>query len=407
MGKAKHSLGAAWREARKRTSDAVSAGMSRAEAADPERVRHLKDASARVKQRASEVGRTATQKRNDLTLRLAASTTGAIAGQKIAKMSGKMVAFPILSLPADVFNERHGINDLVQRLQKSPADAHANLVLAESLSRMQREVLALVAVRTVVTMSPLALMIREGMKTAGALTRGNDLPMIDKLLKRAYGLAMTQLRTCPGDPEALHIVARVYLAKRNPRGALKPALLGVAGRPSGKSGPIFYTLSRAYQALGDRENTRLSAEAAIEEECSLGWLPLSDLIFDNLEISTSADRHKAYVEALSHVSQEDLASYAGISPQTGDVVRSVYALQKSKALASYAHAGESVRVFQGKIAQRVSSTRFKRAALPSGPQTGASEDSVTELSAAEDSATAEAQQEQPNTRPHTEGVSDG
>ncbi|NGN69007.1 hypothetical protein G5C51_34605 [Streptomyces sp. A7024] len=358
MGNARNSLGAAWREARKKTGDAVSAGVKGAEAAKPEQVRQIKEAGVKAQQKAGGMRRTAAEKRSELTLRLAASSFGSAAGQKLARMGGGVAALPVLSLPADLFNERHGVNVLAQRLKQAPDDAFAHLKLAESLIRMQREMLVLVAARSVATMSPLPLMIREGVRTAGAVSRGDGLPIIDKLLKRAYGLAMARLRKHPSDPESLHAIARVYLAKHNPRGALKPALLGVTGRPQGQSGPVFYTLSRSYQALDDDGNARLSAQAAIDDDFSLGWLILSDLVYGDPALTTTAARRQAYLQALGHVTQKDLVSYAGIRPQAGEVVKSVYALQKSKTITTYSKASESVKQLQGKVVKLSSRARL-------------------------------------------------
>ncbi|MFJ8712805.1 hypothetical protein ACIRD9_06295 [Streptomyces violaceus] len=353
----RNSLGAAWREARKLTSDAVSAGVSRAETANPEYVQRMKDARAKAAQRARELGRTASRKRSELTLRFAATSMGTATGRGMAKLGSTMSTLPVLSLPSDVFNERNGINCLSERLQDSPDDPFVNLVLAESIARMQREMLTLAAVRTAVTMSPVALLMRESMKTASALNRANELPLVDKLLKRAYGMAMTQLRSHPGEPASLHIISRVYLAKRNPQGCLKPALLGVCRDTPDESGPIFYTMSRAYQALGDKENARSSARAAIDSDFSLGWLTLSDLIYEDPELATVTARHKAYVEALSNVTQEDLASYAGIDPQAKEIAKSVYALQKTKALTAYDNVNQSVKRVHENMTQRISAAR--------------------------------------------------
>jgi len=381
----KHTLGAAWRETRKRTADAVSAGMSRAEATDPDRVRQAKDAGGKIAKRAGGMGHKATRKRNELTLRLAASSLGGKAGRGMAKMGGRMSSVPILSLPADVFNEKNGINELTQRLQKEPENPYTYLVLAESISRMQREMLALVVVRTAVTMDATALLMRESMKTVGALGRADELPVVDKLLKRAYGLAMSRLREHPGDPASLHVVARVYLAKRNPQECLKPALLGVSGRHEGESGresgPLFYTLSRAYQSLRNKEKARLAAQASIEDEFSLGWLTLGDLVYEDPELVTTAARSKAYAEALDHVVPDDLVAYAGIRPQAGDVFRSVLKLQKSKAVTSYTNVNGYVKRAQGSMAQRITSARtsLSERVAPPVPKP------ITERPAAEDS----------------------
>ncbi|MFC9681831.1 hypothetical protein [Streptomyces sp. NPDC056948] len=376
-GHRKHSLGAAWREARKLTSDAVSAGMSRAETANPEYVQRMKDARVKAAQRAKELGRTASRKRSELTLRFAATSMGTATGRGAAKLGSTMSTLPVLSLPSDVFNERNGINRLAERLRESPDDPFVNLVLAESISRMQRELLTLTAVRTAVTMSPVALLMRESMKTASALNRANELPLVDKLLKRAYGMAMSQLRTHPGEPASLHIISRVYLAKRNPQGCLKPALLGVCRDDTpGEAGPIFYTMSRAYQSLGDQENARSSAQAAIDDDFSLGWLTLSDLIYEDPDLATAKARHKAYLEALSHVTQEDLACYAGIDPRTKEIAKSVYALQKTKALTAYANVNQSVKRVRENVTQRISAARQvtdERKSPPSLPAGGASD----------------------------------
>ncbi|MEU2542009.1 hypothetical protein [Streptomyces iakyrus] len=369
----RNSLGAAWREARKLTSDAVSAGVSRAETANPEYVQRMKDARAKAAQHARELGRTASRKRSELTLRFAATSMGTATGRGMAKLGSTMSTLPVLSLPSDVFNERNGINCLSERLRESPDDPFVNLVLAESIARMQREVLTLTAVRTAVTMSPVALLMRESMKTANALNRANELPLVDKLLKRAYGMAMAQLRSHPGEPASLHIISRVYLAKRNPQGCLKPALLGVCQDTPGESGPIFYTMSRAYQTLGDKENARSSARAALDSDFSLGWLTLSDLIYEDPELATVTARHKAYLEALSNVTQEDLASYAGIDPQAKEIAKSVYALQKTKALTAYANVNQSVKRVHENVTQRISAARQatdERKSSPSLPEGG-------------------------------------
>lgn len=367
MGKKKHSLAAAWRETRKLTSDAMAAGMSRAESANPEYVQRVKEAHAKAAQRTKDLGRTAARKRDELTRRFAATSAGSATGRGVAKWGSRMSTTPVLSLPSDVFNERNGINHLTKRLQESPNDPYVNLVLAESIARMQREMLAFVAARTAVSLSPLALLMRESAKTAGALNRPGDLPVVDRLLKRAYGMAMTRLQKNPGDPMSLHVISRVYLAKRNPQGCLKPALLGTVGGNPGESGPIFYTMSRAYRALGEKANARSSAQAAIDDQCSLGWMTLGDLIFEDPDLTTTAARHKAYLETLARVTQEDLAAYAGFPPRTS-IVKSVYALQKAKALASYAGMNQSMKRVQDNVAQRMSAARQESADRKATPR---------------------------------------
>jgi tetratricopeptide (TPR) repeat protein len=177
------------------------------------------------------------------------------------------------------------------------------------------------------------------LKTGASLGADSSLPASEQLLLRAFRLAEERLRS-GFDAHALHVIARVYLAKRSPEAAVEPAKLALADPSDPARGHFLFTLGRAYLATGRTDDAQRAAELSLATGTTLGHELLADLLFREGEADETKQRHGEYVDLLGKVDDADRSAYYGTSRSGRDAASAVLESQKAK-LAETVERGKS------------------------------------------------------------------
>jgi hypothetical protein len=335
-------LRAAVKEASKRSRDGAKAARVGAETAI-ERARESEDvrlsriagaaeksaAKVRSSAKRAKVAPGRTRARHDaLSGRAGATAVGAGVGRVTRRAGGELQRIPVLSLPSEVLRQKNGVVHLTERIEQEPANPFAYLWLAEALDSFQRDMSRYLVART--ALSPSSLLTYHAIKSAASLGTDSELSQTETLLRRAYGLATSRLNAGGFDAEALHVIARVYLAKSNPDVAIKPAKLAVSGKDCPDRGAVLFTLARAFLAVRDHRAARNAAQTAAEEGCTLGYLVLADLLIEESDGASIGARHKEFVELCGRVSRKQRVDYYGTHRTQREILAGVWAGQLDK-----------------------------------------------------------------------------
>jgi predicted Zn-dependent protease len=254
---------------------------------------------------------------------------GRIVGAFTRDSIGFLSKLPVLSAVGDAFRAANGIDSLTSHLRRNPNEAVRHLLLAEALKRMETDQRRYRAIRA--TVDPTYLVVDSAIRTTASL--GNNTEHDDaatKLLKNAFALSLKTLRHTPRDPEALHVLSRVYLITGQFGEAIRFAKLAVLASPN--DGQPMYSLARAYLACEQRENAKRAAEIAVHRGASCAYDLLAELAITS-ENATSSDRVDAYVHLRSLATTESRALYWGPSATGVDLVTAVGSTQFAKSQA--------------------------------------------------------------------------
>ena len=252
-----------------------------------------------------------------------ASSTGSLARRARKTLAG----LPGLSAPADLVAARHCVDLLAARFKDDPADPRHNVWLAEALLHTQRDLRTLVGLRCVV--NPTSIITRTAIQQVARLGDGSDgEDAAVKLLRRAFSLSASRLRQDRVDAVALHVLARVYLARGMPRESLGLARLAAAV-DSPERADVLVTAARALHRLGRRDDAARAAERAVQEGATLGYDVLARLLAT--EASDPSGRIARLRELRRKVRPEDRARYAGAARTPAEVALAAKAAQWRKA----------------------------------------------------------------------------
>lgn len=318
-------LRAAAAEAKARGKDGVEAARRRAQEANPEAYRR----SEKVIRGSLEQQKALQDKLNEGYRAAGETTVGSATGGAVRRVGSVARQLPLLSAAADVMQEKNNVRVLAEQAAANPNDPLVHLWLGEAMVTMARDQLVFDAVRTAV--NPMTAVVRESARALGGL--GAGVNPVQHVLGRAHALSVLRLRTNKRDDVALHVVARVALAKNRPEEAVTPAKLAATASSGTDRGFAFATLSRAFLGIGDDTLARRAATAAVAAGCTLGWDTLAELLYradEVVEEQADRSRYRQYVDTRSKVSSEDRRRYAGNNRDSSDVARSVLKLQGDK-----------------------------------------------------------------------------
>lgn len=242
---------------------------------------------------------------------------------------------PLVSLIPDVMTELSGTRSLAERLAQEPTSMSLNLWLGEALVNQERSQRIYVSARTVT--DPSWMVTRQAVRAA-LKTQGPDLgDQARRYLTRAYGLAAGQLQREPHDASAYHVVARYYLASRNPNGGLKAAKLAVGLSQGELHAQALVTLARVYLASQTHRSASLSAMLATERGCTLGYEVLGDLLFIGDDVLGRRERLNAFSTLQAQIEPADREAYYGTYRSMSHTVRAVALSQWSKTKSQGGH----------------------------------------------------------------------
>ena len=190
------------------------------------------------------------------------------------------------------------------------------------------------------------------MKFAAGLGQdGADEPASARFLRRSFQLAAPAAKAGSRDSVALHVLARVYLARGMPADALRLAKLSAAGAHDPHAADALVTAARAYKALAQHRNAADAARLAVERGSTLGYEILAAAAGSGDEATTALARISATGDLLQRIELSDRARYHGVARTPAQIAqiaaqqqraKASEASQKSKELAR--DAAQSVRI---------------------------------------------------------------
>jgi hypothetical protein len=255
---------------------------------------------------------------------------------------------------ADLIAARHCVDVLAARLREDPRNPQCQVWLAEALLRMRRDMRAWARVRGIA--EPASILVRTTVRQMALLgEEGGAEEPAGRLLKRAFALAAAHARRDNGDPVALHVLARVYLARRMPADALRMARLAGMVAPDERA-DVLVTAARSFHRLGRRDDASLVAGRAVEQGSTLGYEVLAQLLLaDRSRLTRDPTGCVAgWMELRRKVRVEDRATYFGATRTPAEIALAVKSAQWQKVGGTLSDAG--------KLADRA------RRAVMKGPQ---------------------------------------
>jgi hypothetical protein len=250
------------------------------------------------------------QARNDAIDQLASTPTGAALGERTRQIGSIVSRLPALSAITDAALSRHGVAHLHQQFKDDPTDPARALHLAEALLRVRQDLQRYRIVRSIT--SPSYLLISQSIRAAGEVGAEDRDPPETVLLKRAFAGARRRVRCNPVDAEALHVLARVYLAQQHFTHAERLAKASFMAEPRD---PLpLVTVARAQLALGKLAEARSTAERAAAKGAGFGNEVLARIVLAEAAGDTDVDRYEAL---RATIGQHDKIAYLGVAV-TGD-----------------------------------------------------------------------------------------
>jgi hypothetical protein len=318
---------AAAKDGSRRGRGIANAAAEKGRSLDPNRseraVEAAKDAAAKLKK----LGSWGSKTRDAVTAAASASEKARTVGRGLRALSGELQRLPVVSLPADLLRAKSSIAELAERFRAEPENPYASLWLGEALKALERDTRYYLVARGV--LQPTALLASQALKTGALVGAEPAESASERMLARAFELAERRLKD-GFDAHALHVIARVYLARRTPDAALEPARLALADASETGRGAFLFTLGRALLGTGRLSEARRAAELAIAAGMSLGHELLAELLFRDDDAGEEAGRRQAYVELLDRVDERDRIGYFGTSRSGSDVVRVTLGAQREK-----------------------------------------------------------------------------
>jgi hypothetical protein len=251
---------------------------------------------------------------------------GKMLGEKSTHVVGFLSKLPVLSLATDIMRARNGIDGLYEHLKADPNDPERFLWLAEAMDRMDRDQHRYTTIRS--AMDPSYLLTRQAIKTSTELGKEAIEAPRRRLLKNAFALSISRLKKKPSDRDAIHVLARVYLAQKLLSESMRFSKLAIIADPN--DGLALVTLGRVYLAHDQLENARRAGQLAIERGSSMGNEILAEVLLKE-NAGDAPARIERYSDILDQVSQQDRERYWGPSVQGVNMVEAIGAAQMKKA----------------------------------------------------------------------------
>lgn len=337
------------KEGIKRRREIASAATEKAVGLDPDRAAKAADVGRAAFGKAKRLGAFAKNKQDALVAKAGASRPGEAVGRGARRVGAELQDVAGLSAPSDALRAKNGIAELAALVEAQPDDPYAYLWLAEALKTLERDTRVYVVARALA--NPTSLATRHLLKTGASIGAEPAVPASEQMLRRAHALADHRLKQ-GFDAHALHVIARVYLAKGSPEAAIRPATLALRDLSHPGCGEFFFTLGRAYLAAGQLPSARRAAERSIESGTTLGYELLADLLFSEDGANAAKERHHEYVELLARVDRADRTSYYGVDRSGSAAVKAVLESQKAKLADSVERGKAGVRAVKAELKRR-------------------------------------------------------
>ena len=274
---------------------------------------------------AASTGREKIQTKSD---ELSETESGKRVGGAVRKVGQVVSGLPILSAVIDAIRAKNCVDLLQLRFQQEPQNPYTNLWLAESLIKTSQDISKYRYVRGAI--DPSSFLIAGAMKKTAEIGK-DSIPTDEKLLRRAWILAIKNLKKSPRDSETLDVLARVYLAKGDRHRAIataKAAILADQRNPIAR-----VTLGRAL--LADRKFTQARdvGVSAVQAGSTLGYLISAEASQiesrDGNRVHVS-ERVKAFEKLVANVTSVDRILYSGAYREPAEIALATKTSQTEK-----------------------------------------------------------------------------
>lgn len=266
----------------------------------------------------------AIEKTDEVSEHAAGKSAGKIV-RKVGEVAGNL---PILSAAMDIVQAKNCVDILVRGVREKPSDPYSCIWLAESLKKTSEEMNKYRYVRNV--MDPTSVAVGKILQKTAEFGK-ESLPLEEKVLRRAWQLAMKQIHLNPRNSSALDILARVYLAKDNKDGAVATAKAAVL---ADKKNPVArVTLSRALLEKEKYDEAFSMGMSAVKVGSTVGFLYAAEakqLGSKESDEASLKERLNNYEDTANQVTEDDLRLYRGAYRTSGEVSKIVKSRQSKK-----------------------------------------------------------------------------
>jgi len=265
---------------------------------------------------------------NEKTEEASEHAAGKSAGKVVRKVGEVVGNLPVLSAAMDIAQAKNCVDILVRGFREKPSDPYSCIWLAESLKRTSEEIDKYRYLKN--ALDPTSLVVGKVLQKTAEFGK-ESLSLEEKVSRRAWQLAMKQLRLNPRNSSALDILARVYLFKENKDSAVAVAKAAVL---ADKKNPVArVTLSRALLEKEKYKEALLIGMSAVSVGSTVGFLyaaQAKQLGSKESDESSLTERLNNYEDIASQVTEDDLRLYRGAYRTAGEISKSVRSRQSKK-----------------------------------------------------------------------------
>lgn len=292
---------------------------------DDERFVAARQAARDLRTKAGAAVADARELKNEALDEFAQTQKGKAFGEGARKGVAALAGLPILSALADGLQARHGVPQLYQEFLADPQHPMRAVHLAEAMGRAQRDMRTYRTVRSLTSISYLA--VSQGVRASTSISDEPLDPTEVRILKIAFAQSVRRLRADRKDVEANHALARVYLAQGMHDQCLRFSQTAILLNPN--DGLPWVTLARAHIEMGDLATAIRASEMAVARGATYGHETLAVARLRMADPGTMDDV-RAYERTKGLVKPADREAYLGFAAELSAVMELVKAEQITK-----------------------------------------------------------------------------
>lgn len=250
---------------------------------------------------------------------LGQTTSGQTTGRAIRKIGQVVNELPVFSAAADAIRSKNCVDLLLERYKTNPRNAYFNLWLAESLIKTSQDMKKYRYAKGAI--DPSSFLIAGAMQHTAQFGK-DSLPTSEKLLRHAWSLACSSLKTNPRSSDSLDVLARVYLAKGDVDRATSTVKASILADPKNPIARLTY--GRALLAQGNFQDAQRVGLAAIAAGSTLGYLLVAEaaqLQSRSRNLIPMSDRVQEYENTVAKISPRDRERYNGAFRDAKEIVQ--------------------------------------------------------------------------------------
>ena len=265
---------------------------------------------------------------SEKTVEVSEHAVGKSAGKIVRRVGEVAGNLPVLSAAMDIAQAKNCVDILVKGVRERPSDPYSSIWLAESLKKTSEEMDKYRYIKN--AFDPTSVVVGKILQKTAEFGK-ESLPLEEKVLRRAWQLAMKQIRLNPRNSSALDILARVYLAKDDADSAVATAKAAVLADK--KNAVARVTLSRALLEKEKYDEAFLMGMSAVKVGSTVGFLYAAEakqLGSRESDEASLKERLNNYEDTADQVTEDDLKFYRGAYRSSGEVSKVVRSRQRKK-----------------------------------------------------------------------------